>query len=912
MQPLIEQPQFLLEPKSIFIFENHPIQLECKAIRTRQIFFNCDNKWVPENEHIKSTEINDKGINVVITKIQLTVEQVESNAYKCFCQAWSATGGTLKSRTATIEIAYLDKIFEWEPLKTDSVIGKSVELRCRPPSGNPSPKVTWLKDNQPVEINRNGRFILSSENSLLIAQVRKIDSGNYTCVASNTVGSYSSEPAELIVHDNRGWSEWQSFSECKGIPCSSGRQRRIRTCLNPPTITNRPSCDGEQMQERECSVPCLKDSSIDTTFAEWSDCVGIPCQIGKQKRVQICSKQSPCNNEQMEERDCSVPCINSNSSTPIGTVSNGVYSDWTDWSTCRAPECKSVRTRQCLQEPCHDYLIENRSCKENFCTSTFVSSSTLNAIVYSSVGIGALIFLLLAILFVIICCRRRQRLTTKKALSNCIPTASTCGGCHIEKNDYPFYYSIQQDTTSTRSCTSHNNTISLTNSDLGIERERLHFINDSPSKISNQNHLNLIYERILQSLPAHTDLRYFAVSILNNQGCQVKIPNTGIKLTIPEDAVLLDEDYLIYIALLTTENQMPTLTNNQTRLSPVILIGPSDITLVKPAVLSFEHTAVSESSWKYNLMFCEDYKNWKCILTYGQENISTPVYLQFNHEQQAFILFESMGAYTLIGESILNQQAAKYLQMACFYNQSTLRLRFFDKTSDAFERCLNEETAMKNFLCDQPKPFILHDNQDQICMNVDLELSTISRINIGYKEIPFISFWTNRIERSCFIFLIPNLQQRNQNDLNKNFMEQFAVHLDVYQPTIFASALHARLFINTLNLQYTSGWDVTSLRQCQLSKTLEKPSRLPTVIRQKICQILDPPTSLGNDWRMFASNLLGISYPQYFATKTSPTEHLLTLWDARQESLVNMINVLNQIGRSDAACIIITHMNITN
>ncbi len=54
-----------------------------------------------------------------------------------------------------------------------------------------------------------------------------------------------------------------------------------------------------------------------------------------------------------------------------------------------------------------------------------------------------------------------------------------------------------------------------------------------------------------------------------------------------------------------------------------------------------------------------------------------------------------------------------------------------------------------------------------------------------------------------------------------------------------------------------------------------------------------------------------VSYLQYFATKSSPTEHLLTLWDARQESLVNMINVLNQIGRSDAACIIITHMNIT-
>ncbi|CAF1444669.1 unnamed protein product, partial [Adineta ricciae] len=495
--------------------------------------------------------------------------------------------------------------------------------------------------------------------------------------------------------------------------------------------------------------------------------------------------------------------------------------------------------------------------------------------------------------------------------SNCIPTANTCGGCHIEKNDYPFYYSIQQDTNSTRSCASHNNTISLTNSDVGVERERFHFFNDSPSNFSNQNHLNFVYEKILQTLPAHTDLRYFAVSILNNTGCQLKIPHTGIKLTIPEDAVLLDEDHLIYVALLTAENQMPTLTTNQTRLSPVILIGPSDITLVKPAVLSFEHTAVLDTAWKYNLMFCDDSKHWRCILTYGQENISTPVHLQFAHDQQAFILFENIGAYALIGESILNQQASKYIQMACFYGQSALRLRFFDKTSDAFEHCLNEETAMKSFLCDQPKQFIIHDNQDQICMNVDLELSTMSRINIGYKEIPFASFWTNRIERSCFIFLIPNLQP-NQADPDKNCMEQFTIHVDVYQPNIFTSALHTRLLINTHNLQYTSGWDATSMRPHHFPQTSEKPSRLPTVIRQKLCQILDPPTTLGNDWRMFASNLLGISYLQYFATKTSPTEHLLTLWDARQESFVNMINVLNQIGRSDAACVIIAHMNITS
>lgn len=59
MQPtFIEQPEFLLEPKSSFLFENHPIRIQCKAIRSRQIFFNCDNKWLPEQEHNKSTETN--------------------------------------------------------------------------------------------------------------------------------------------------------------------------------------------------------------------------------------------------------------------------------------------------------------------------------------------------------------------------------------------------------------------------------------------------------------------------------------------------------------------------------------------------------------------------------------------------------------------------------------------------------------------------------------------------------------------------------------------------------------------------------------------------------------------------------------------------------------------------------------
>lgn len=172
-----------------------------------------------------------------------------------------------------------------------------------------------------------------------------------------------------------------------------------------------------------------------------------------------------------------------------------------------------------------------------------------------------------------------------------------------------------------------------------------------------------------------------------------------------------------------------------------------------------------------------------------------------------------MGAYGLIGESLVNQHAAKYIQMVAFFNRSnsetnanemisTLRLRFLDATSDAFERCLTEELSLQNYLCDKPKQFLLHDYEDQICINVDLELSSTSRINVGYKEIPLKTFWSTRFDRSCFIFIIPNLHV-DHGQTSRTFLDQLAMHIDVYQPTIMDSALHTRLCVNTLSVSKT-------------------------------------------------------------------------------------------------------------
>jgi hypothetical protein len=47
-----------------------------------------------------------------------------------------------------------------------------------------------------------------------------------------------------------------------------GRQQRIRACLKPSIIDGKKSiCNGEQIQERDCLVPCSYKNSSSSSFS---------------------------------------------------------------------------------------------------------------------------------------------------------------------------------------------------------------------------------------------------------------------------------------------------------------------------------------------------------------------------------------------------------------------------------------------------------------------------------------------------------------------------------------------------------------------------------------------------------------------------------------------------------------------
>lgn len=57
-------------------------------------------------------------------------------------------------------------------------------------TGNPTPKITWFRNNEPLEPSQNVKQIFDGEKILLeiTGADSEIDSGDYKCVATNPVG----------------------------------------------------------------------------------------------------------------------------------------------------------------------------------------------------------------------------------------------------------------------------------------------------------------------------------------------------------------------------------------------------------------------------------------------------------------------------------------------------------------------------------------------------------------------------------------------------------------------------------------------------------------------------------------------------------------------------------------------------
>ena len=64
--------------------------------------------------------------------------------------------------------------------------------------GNPEPSITWTKDGSAI-ISNSRISLLADKKQLTIKSVDRTDSGEYQCVASNSLGNDTSSAASVNV-----------------------------------------------------------------------------------------------------------------------------------------------------------------------------------------------------------------------------------------------------------------------------------------------------------------------------------------------------------------------------------------------------------------------------------------------------------------------------------------------------------------------------------------------------------------------------------------------------------------------------------------------------------------------------------------------------------------------------------------
>jgi netrin receptor unc-5 len=128
----------------------------------------------------------EDGAQMISESLEISRNTVNSflgqDDYFCNCVAWSKTPelleSTVVSSNAKVLIASLGRDFEVEPyVGQKHLVGQNVEINCVPPVGKPTPKISWLKDDMPIEPENDPNIILNYEGNLIIKAARLRDSG---------------------------------------------------------------------------------------------------------------------------------------------------------------------------------------------------------------------------------------------------------------------------------------------------------------------------------------------------------------------------------------------------------------------------------------------------------------------------------------------------------------------------------------------------------------------------------------------------------------------------------------------------------------------------------------------------------------------------------------------------------------
>ncbi|XP_034298360.1 netrin receptor UNC5A isoform X1 [Pantherophis guttatus] len=850
-------PHFLLEPEDVYIVKNKPVTLTCKAVPATQIYFKCNGEWVHQGDHIiQRSKDKSTGLPLMEVRIDISRQQVEKifglEEYWCQCVAWSSSG-TTKSQKAFVRIAYLRKNFEQEPLAKEVSLEQGIVLPCRPPEGIPPAEVEWLRNEELVDPTLDPNYYITLEHSLVVKQARLADTGNYTCVAKNIVARRRSSPAAVTVYVNGGWSTWTDWSACS-TSCGRGWQKRSRSCTNPAPLNGGAFCEGQNVQKSSCATLC-----------------------------------------------------------PVP----GGWSAWSLWSVCGA-DCTHWRSRECSDpvprnggDECQGPELETRNCTSELCTHETGGSE--DVALYVGLIAVAVCLVLLLLVVTLVYCRKKEGLDSDVADSSILTAGFQPVGIKPTKADNSHLLTIQPDLSTTTMtyqgslCPRQDGPgkFQIGNghllSPLGSGRHTLHHSSPSADPVDFVSRFST--QSFFRSLPrGGANMAYGTFNFL---GGRLMIPNTGVSLLIPPDAIPRGKIYEIYLTLHKQEDVRLPLAGCQTLLSPIVSCGPPGVLLTRPVILAIDHCVEpNPETWNLRLkkQSCEG--TWEDVLQLGDPGSSELFHCQLE-PQACYIFTEQLGRFALVGES-LSMAASKRLKLVLFAPTTCTGLEYdvrvycLSDTRDALKEVVQIEKQMGGQLIGAPRILHFKDSYHNLRLSIHDVPSSLwkSKLLVSYQEIPFYHLWSGL---QPYLHCTFTLERLSTNTC------QLACKIWIWQ--VEGDGQSFNIDFNIAKDARFSDWLPPDNEAG--SPALVGPSafKIPFLIRQKIISSLDAPVARGADWRALAQNLHLDSHLSYFASKPSPTAMILNLWEARHfpnGNLNQLAAAVAEVGKQDSSLFMVS------
>ncbi|XP_023184689.1 netrin receptor UNC5A isoform X4 [Xiphophorus maculatus] len=606
----------------------------------------------------------------------------------------------------------------------------------------------------------------------------------------------------------------------------------------------------------------------------------------------------------------------SNSATVLVYVDGG-WSEWSKWSACGA-DCSMWRSRECSQpspgtggKDCQGLDLQSMNCTNEQCPQTV--SGAEDVALYVGMVAVALCLTLLLIVVVLVYRRKKEGLDADVADSSILTTGFQPMGIKPSKPENSHLLTIQPDLTTTT--TSYQGTLrsrhdtagkfSMTNGPLldplpnGSHTLHNGKLNSDTTEFVSR----LSTQTYFKTLPR--DVANTSYGTFNFLGGRLTIPNTGISLLIPPEAIPRGKIYEIYLTVQRKEDLRLPLAGCQTLLSPIVSCGPPGVVLSRPVILSMDHCFdACLDNWAVRLKKQNYEGAWEDVLLMGEELVSEPYYCQLEAET-CRLFTEQLGTFALVGES-LHMGAAKRLRLVLFSDaycstlEYNIRVYCMDDTQDVFKEVMQMERQLGGRLIDEPHVLLFKDSYHNLRLSIhDMpQAHWRSKLLAGYQEIPFYHIWNGSQRYLHCTFTLERLSLSTC---------ELTCQLCVWQ--VEGEGQSFALDFNIA--KDTRGLDSEFLLMDSNATALAGPSafQIPYLIRQKICGSLDAPCPNGADWRMLAQRLKLERHMSFFASKASPTSVILDLWEAQHfhsGNINQLATVMADIGKQEAMIFLVS------